>query len=98
MAKATYLKDLIKAYETERIAFRMKTFSTYKNKSPSRWKEVAESHNRKVVRRCRRSVGNSNKLRVRKTALGLARALREINMLAQVFRGNRVRHAAQEQK
>lgn len=98
MAKATNLKDLIKAYEAERITFLMKTFSTYKNKSPSRWKEVAESHNRKVVRRCRRSVGNSNKLRVRKTALDLARALREINMLAQVFRGNREKHAAQEQK
>lgn len=98
MAKATYLNDLLKAYEAERTAFRMKTFSTYKNKSQDRWGEITIAHNRKLIRRCRRSVGKSNKLGVRRTVLGRAKALHDINVMSHVCRGNRAYLAAQEQK
>ena len=95
MAKATYLKDLLKAYRTEQSVRWVRTNSPYKNISKARWLEVMNTYNRKVLRKQRHSVGKSNKFGVRLTASSMALALREMNMLAAVRRSVR---ASREQK
>lgn len=95
MAKATYLDELLRAYELEWIYRLDKTGSIYKNKNPNKWIAVAAAHKRKAIRRRRRSVGKSNKYGVRLTASSMALALREMNMLAAVRRSIR---ASREQK
>lgn len=95
MAKATYLKDLIKAYTAEQSARWVRTNSPYKNMNKARWIGIMNAYNRKVLRKQRRSVGKSNKFGVRLTASSMALALREMNMLAAVRRSIR---ASREQK
>lgn len=50
MAKATYLKDLLKAYRAEQSARWVRTNSPYKNMSKARWLEVMNAYNRKVLK------------------------------------------------
>lgn len=86
MAKATYLNDLLKAYRAEQSVRWVRTNSPYKNMSKSRWLDVMNAYNRKVLRKQRRSVGKSNKYGVRLTASSMALSIREMNMLAAVRR------------
>lgn len=95
MAKATYLNDLIKAYRTEQNIRWVRANAPYKNMSKSRWVEVMNARNRKVLREQRRAVGKSNKYRHRLTASSMAFGIYEANNLAALLR---VVRARREQK
>ncbi|OCJ30613.1 hypothetical protein [Serratia sp. 14-2641] len=82
MSKATYLNDLTRAYERERNVKWQAANSPYKHMPKKRWQEVVEAYNRKQIRKCRRSVGKSNKLGVRRTALGMVRWLNHLESIA----------------
>lgn len=89
MSKVTFLDDLHKAYVAELTVRRERTHAPYKNMHKDRWIEVCNTHNRKMIRSNRRSVGKSNKLGVRRTAKGMCGFLMEINMWATICRNNR---------
>jgi hypothetical protein len=89
MSKATYLDELNDAHRIERESRHRKARSPYKNKSNDRWLEVCNAHNRRVIRKAKRSVGRSNKNGVRRTAMGMRAFLNELNMLSQICRKNR---------
>lgn len=89
MSRVTLLHDLSCAYETERSSKWRKCNDVYKNRGKHRWLEVKEAHNRRVIKRAHRSVGKSNKLRTRRTALGMLRTLNYNDSLAQICRRNR---------
>lgn len=88
MSKGTYLKELCEAHKIESNAKYRKTQSVYKNMDKSRWVEVCEAYNRKVIRKQRHKVGKSNKYGCRKTPLGMIRYLNYIGALAQICRNN----------
>lgn len=58
MAKATYLKDLLKAYTAEQSVRWVRTNSPYKNMSKARWLEVMNTYNRKVLKNSAAQLGN----------------------------------------
>ncbi|OKP30174.1 hypothetical protein [Serratia fonticola] len=89
MSKVTFLDDLNKAYMAELTVRRKRACAPYKNMHKDRWTEVCNTHNRKMIRSNRRSVGKSNKLGVRRTAKGMCGFLMEINMWAMICRNNR---------
>ncbi len=92
MGKVSYLKDLTDAYMSERVSKWEECNSPYKNKPLDRWIEVTKAHNRKVVRKHRRSVGKSNRLGSRRTALGMVRSLNYLNAMSEICRRNRQAH------
>lgn len=98
MSKATYVNDLVKAYETERLANQKRTHAPYGNMHKDRWIEVCSARNRKTIARANRSVGKSNKRRCRLTARGLARSIQECNVLAKICRDNRAYLAKQREQ
>lgn len=89
MSNATYLDGLNKAHTAERDSRHRNARAPYKNKGSDRWLEVCNAHNRKVIRKAKRSVGKSNKNGMRRTAMGLRGFLNELNMWAQVIGRNR---------
>ncbi|QAX77654.1 hypothetical protein D5F51_03270 [Yersinia hibernica] len=89
MGKVSYLKDLTEAYMAERVSKWEKCNSPYKNKPLNRWVVVMNAHNRKVIRKHRRSTGKSNRLRSRRTALGMVRSLNYLNAMSEICRRNR---------
>ncbi|AXW87782.1 hypothetical protein CKQ53_12925 [Lonsdalea britannica] len=89
MSKKTYLHQLNEAMRIERESRHHKARATYKNKPKDRWLEVVNAHNRRLTRQCRRSVGKSNKLGVRRTAKGMCMYLNEIQSWSLIFRSNR---------
>lgn len=93
MGKVSYLKDLTDAYMAESVSKWEKCNSPYKNKPRNRWIEVVNAHNRKVIRKHRRSVGKSNRLRARRTALGIVSGLNYLNSMSEICRRNRQAHA-----
>lgn len=98
MSKATYVDDLVKAYEVERLANQNRTRSPYKNMHKDRWIEVCSAYNRKKIAKGKRSVGKSNKRRFRLTALGLVRAIQECGAWAKICRDNRAYSAKQREQ
>ncbi len=86
MAKFTYLADLNAASFSELQVRQRRCQSVYKNLPTERWLVVCEAHNRRVIRKARRSVGKSNKLRCRRTPKGICAFLNELNMWAQIRR------------
>lgn len=98
MSKATYVDDLVKAYEAERLANQNRTRSPYKNMHKDRWIEVCSARNRKVIGTARRGIGKSNKRGFRLTALGLARGIQECNAWAKICRDNRAYLAKQREQ
>ena len=89
MSKVTYLDGLNKAHNDERDSRHRNARAPYKNRGNDRWLEVCNAHNRRVIRKAKRSVGKSNKNGVRRTAMGLRGFLNELNMWSQVSGGNR---------
>lgn len=89
MSKVTYLPQLNEAMRIERESRHRKARATYKNKPKDRWLEVVNANNRRVFRSCRRSVGKSNKLGVRRTAKGMCVYLNEIQSWSLIFRSYR---------
>ncbi|MGB3254382.1 hypothetical protein [Buttiauxella gaviniae] len=98
MSKATYVDDLVKAYEAERLANQSRTRSPYKNMHKDRWTEVCNAYNRKTIGRAKRSVGKSNKRGCRLTARGLARSIVECNSWAAICRANRAFYVKQREQ
>ncbi|AQT55396.1 MULTISPECIES: hypothetical protein [Serratia] len=89
MSKQTYIEDLQHSHLQELQARRYRTFSPYRHRGNDRWLEVCNAHNRNVMRKARRSIGNSNKIGVRKTGKGMCGFLLELKMWAQFVNGNR---------
>lgn len=89
MSKATFLEALNEAHRIELASRHRKAQATYKNKPKSRWLEVVNAHNRRVIRHSKRSVGKSNQLGCRRTAKGMCAFLNEVQMSSTVFRANR---------
>lgn len=98
MSKATYVDDLVKAYEAERHANQKRCQASYKNMHKDRWIEVCSAYNRKKIAKGKRSIGKSNKRRFRLTALGLARAIQECGAWAKICRDNRAYLAKQREQ
>lgn len=89
MSKATYLDELNEAHRIERASRHRNARAPYKNKGNDRWIEVCNAHNRRVIRKAKRSVGKANKNGCRRTAMGLRGFLNELNIWAQFTGGNR---------
>lgn len=87
MSKATTINKLSMAYRKQGYALTMRARSVYKDNS--RWLEVAGAQNRRVLRKLRRSVGKSNKLGFRATALRRVAAMCEADIWAAICRNNR---------
>lgn len=98
MSKATYVDDLVKAYEAERLAIQKRCQSPYKNMHKDRWIEVCAARNRNVISKGRRSIGKSNKRGFRMTALGLALGIQEGCAWAKICRDNRAYLARQREQ
>ena len=60
MSKATYLNELNEAHRIERASRHRDARSPIKQGN-DRWIEVCNAHNRRVIRKAKRSVGKSNK-------------------------------------
>ncbi|CNJ04125.1 Uncharacterised protein [Yersinia aldovae] len=93
MGKVSYLNELTDAYMSEGANQREKCSSQYKNLPPVRWLEVMKAHNRKAMRKERRSAGKSNRLGARRTAIGMVRYLNYLNAMSVTCRRNRAVHA-----
>lgn len=89
MSKPTYLNDLISAYRLQKSAIQKRCKSVYKNKPKDRWIEVCNAHNRSVIRHAKRSIGNGNRNKCRRTAEGMANFLVEVQMWSTICRNNR---------
>lgn len=89
MSNATFLDGLNKAHTVERDSRHHNARAIYKNRGNDRWVEVCNAHNRRVIRKAKRSVGKSNKNGMRRTAMGLRGFLNELNMWAQIIGRNR---------
>ena len=98
MSKATYVDDLVKAYEAERHANQKRCQAPYKNMHKDRWVEVCSAYNRKTIARSKRSVGKSNKRGCRLTARGLACSIDECNSWAAICRSNRAFYVKQREQ
>jgi hypothetical protein len=98
MSKATYVDDLVKAYEAERLANQNRTRSPYKNMHKDRWIEVCSAYNRRAIAKGKRGVGKSNKRRFRLTSLGLARAIQDCSSWTKICRDNRAYLAKQREQ
>lgn len=98
MGKVTYLDELTKAWQKEYRFRRKRCHSPYKNSDKIRWIEVCNAHNRRVMRKARRSVGKANKLGCRKTVRGMCSFLNEIQMWSTIRRNNRKVTSVQEKK
>ncbi|ECJ3227563.1 hypothetical protein FP993_19505 [Salmonella enterica] len=89
MSKPTYLNDLIHAYRVQKDAIQERCQSVYKSRPKDRWVEVCNAHNRRVIRQAKRSIGKSNRNKCRRTGVGMAHFLIEVQMWSTICRNNR---------
>lgn len=89
MSKPTYLNDLIHAYRVQKNAIQGRCQSVYKSRPKDHWVEVCDAHNRRVIRQAKRSIGKSNRNKCRRTGVGMAHFLIEVQMWSVICRNNR---------